>query len=165
MFISSFWDGFLCFLTFPSCQYFPANDPFLFGQNPDIGKKDVWTGDRLLIDAADVESLVAGQNATFINWGNLRVVDVAPAGDQVTVETNLSDKDYKKTPKLTWLGQSDGAPALTPCTCVYFEHLISKPVLGKDEDFKQYVQTETRREVAMLGEPQLARVRRGDIIQ
>jgi bifunctional glutamyl/prolyl-tRNA synthetase len=55
----------------------------------------------------------------------------------------LEDKDYKKTPKLTWLAVTDRAP-LTPCVCVNFDHIISKPVLAKDEDFKQFINQNTR---------------------
>jgi bifunctional glutamyl/prolyl-tRNA synthetase len=47
-------------------------------------------------------------------------------------------QDYKKTQKITWLAEVDPAP-FTPCICVNFDHLITKPVLGKDEDFKQYI--------------------------
>jgi hypothetical protein len=32
--------------------------------------------DEILIDLADVESLKVGENATFINWGNLQIVSV-----------------------------------------------------------------------------------------
>lgn len=45
--------------------------------------------------------------------------------------------------KLTWLAVTDKAK-FTPTWCVYYDHLISKPLLGKDEDFKQYVGHKTR---------------------
>lgn len=61
----------------------------------------------------------------------------------IDAQPNLDNKDYKKTVKLTWLAVTDKAK-FTPTWCVYFDHLISKPLLGKDEDFKQFVQHETR---------------------
>lgn len=61
----------------------------------------------------------------------------------VEAEPNIENKDYKKTLKLTWLCETDKAP-FTPCFCVYFEHIINKAVLAKDEDFKQYIGHETR---------------------
>lgn len=61
----------------------------------------------------------------------------------VEAETNLENKDYKKTLKLTWLADTEKAP-FTPTWCVYFDHIISKPLLGKDEDFKQFVNPNTR---------------------
>jgi hypothetical protein len=61
----------------------------------------------------------------------------------VEAEPNLSNKDYKKTLKLTWLAEAESAP-FVPCICVYFDHIISKAVLGKDEDFKDYIGHNTR---------------------
>lgn len=61
----------------------------------------------------------------------------------IEAETNLDNKDYKKTLKLTWLAETERA-SFTPTWCVYFDHIISKPLLGKDEDFKQYVNKDTR---------------------
>ena len=51
---------------------------------------------------------------------------------------NLENKDYKKTTKITWLAETEHTLPV-PAICVTYEHLITKPVLGKDEDFKQYV--------------------------
>jgi hypothetical protein len=48
----------------------------LHPKNPDVGSKEVWMSDEVLIDLADVESLRVGENATFINWGNLRIVSI-----------------------------------------------------------------------------------------
>lgn len=61
----------------------------------------------------------------------------------VEAEPSLSNKDYKKTIKLTWLAETESAP-FVPCICVYYDHIISKAVLGKDEDFKDYIGHNTR---------------------
>lgn len=56
----------------------------------------------------------------------------------IDAKLNLENKDFKKTTKITWLSETPRAP-LIPTVCVNYEHLITKPVLGKDEDFKQYI--------------------------
>lgn len=56
----------------------------------------------------------------------------------IDTKLNLENKDFKKTTKITWLAETPCAP-LIPTVCVNYEHLITKPVLGKDEDFKQYI--------------------------
>jgi hypothetical protein len=61
----------------------------------------------------------------------------------VEAEPNLSNKDYRNTVKITWLADTKKAP-FVPCICVYFDHIISKSVLGKDEDFKDYIGHNTR---------------------
>jgi bifunctional glutamyl/prolyl-tRNA synthetase len=48
----------------------------LHPKNESVGTKDVWLSSRVLIDLADVASLRKGENATFINWGNIRIVDI-----------------------------------------------------------------------------------------
>lgn len=67
----------------------------------------------------------------------------------VEAEPNLGNKDYKKTLKLTWLAHTEKAP-FTPAYCVYFDHIINKPLLGKDEDFKQFIGHQTRVKLQIL---------------
>ena len=45
-------------------------------KNESIGNKDVWISENVLIEMADVDSLRIGENATFINWGNIKIVDI-----------------------------------------------------------------------------------------
>lgn len=122
-------------------------------KDPSIGTKKVRVSPNILIEKVDAETLVEGQNATFINWGNLLIKKVKKEkGSIVSVEAslNLENKDFKNTVKLTWLSAQESETKdsaetkLVPCYAVYFDHIISKPVLGKDEDFKNYVAKETR---------------------
>ncbi|CAH1112220.1 unnamed protein product [Psylliodes chrysocephalus] len=136
-------------------------------KNGDVGNKQVWVGPKVLIDRVDAEALKEGENATFIHWGNLLVNKIIrDKGKIIAIEAqpNLENKDYKKTLKLTFLAEVEAAP-FTPTYCVYFDHIINKAVLGKDEDFKQYIGHETRKEIEMLGDPELRSLKSGDIIQ
>lgn len=117
-------------------------------KNPDVGQKTVWIGPRILIDYVDAEVLKEGENATFINWGNLLIKKVNKDGSgkitSIDAASNLDNKDYKKTVKLTWLYEGESPNDFPPTFCVYFDHIISKGDLGKDEDFKQFVSKDTR---------------------
>ena len=64
----------------------------------------------------------------------------APSGVVRSLEAKLalSDTDYKNTAKVTWLAETDHAPA-TPTVCVIFDHLISKGVLKPEDNFKDFV--------------------------
>lgn len=133
----------------------------------DIGNKTVWVGPKILIDEVDAEVLKEGENTTFINWGNLLIKKIIRENGKIVsieAEPNLSNKDYKKTVKITWLAETEKAPFI-PCICVYFDNIISKAVLGKDEDFKNFIGHETRVEIAMLGDPELVNVKKSEIIQ
>lgn len=86
--------------------------------------------------------------------------------------TNLKDTDFKSTLKITWLPytnytESDqkSLPMLVPVVCVYFDNLISKPVLAKDEDFKQYLTENNRWELKMLGDSELQYIKKGNVVQ
>ena len=67
------------------------------------------------------------------------------SANELNVTDNLVStlQDYKKTQKITWLAEVDPAP-LIPVICIQYDHLITKPILGKDEDFKQYINNNSR---------------------
>ncbi|CAG9836293.1 unnamed protein product, partial [Diabrotica balteata] len=136
-------------------------------KNAEVGNKSIWLGPKILIDRLDAEALSEGESTTFINWGNLLITKInRQDGKIVNVEAqpDLENTNYKKTLKLTWLAETDKAQ-FTPTWCVYFDHIISKPVLGKEEDFKQFIGHKTKKEVEMLGDPELKNLQVGDIIQ
>ncbi|KFP22597.1 Bifunctional glutamate/proline--tRNA ligase, partial [Egretta garzetta] len=137
-------------------------------KNADVGLKPVWYGSRVLIEGADAETLTEGEVVTFINWGNIIITKLNrnSSGKILSIDAklNLENKDFKKTTKITWLAETPRAP-LIPTVCVNYEHLITKPVLGKDEDFKQYINRNSKQEELMLGDPCLRELKKGDIIQ
>lgn len=92
--------------------------------------------------------------------------------EKVYATTNLKNTDFKSTLKITWLPYTNctgsdqkSLAMLVPVICVYFDNLISKPVLAKDEDFKQYLTENNRWELKMLGDSELQYVEKGNIIQ
>lgn len=64
--------------------------------------------------------------------------DSSGAVSSLEGQLNLENTDYKKTTKITWLADSPKAP-FTPTVCVNYQHLITKPVLGKEDNFKDYI--------------------------
>lgn len=116
-------------------------------KNIEVGMKTVWLGPRVLIDAADAEALKIGEVTTFINWGNLMINKINRDGTgkvvSIDAKANLENKDFKKTLKITWLCYM-AATEFPPTFCVYFEHIISKGVLAKNEDFKLHIAQNTR---------------------
>ncbi|XP_074673991.1 bifunctional glutamate/proline--tRNA ligase isoform X3 [Strix aluco] len=137
-------------------------------KNAEVGLKPVWYGSRVLIEGADAETLTEGEVVTFINWGNIIITKLNRNSNgkivSIDAKLNLENKDFKKTTKITWLAETPRAP-LIPTVCVNYEHLITKPVLGKDEDFKQYINQNSKQEELMLGDPCLRELKKGDIIQ
>uniref|UniRef100_A0A8C7K7H3 Bifunctional glutamate/proline--tRNA ligase n=1 Tax=Oncorhynchus kisutch TaxID=8019 RepID=A0A8C7K7H3_ONCKI len=137
-------------------------------KNTEVGMKEVWYGPRVLVEGADAETFTKGDMVTFINWGNIIITQIhKDASGKVTSldgKLNLENKDYKKTTKITWLAETPRAPLL-PTVCVNYQHLITKPVIGKEDDFKEYINKQSKLEEKMLGDPCLKDLKKGDIIQ
>ncbi|KAG9477484.1 hypothetical protein GDO78_002725 [Eleutherodactylus coqui] len=138
-------------------------------KNAKIGMKRVWYGPHVLIEGANAETLSEGEIVTFINWGNLNITKIHrdSSGNIVSLDAqlNLENKDYKKTTKITWLADTPAAP-LTPTICVNYDHLITITiVLGKEEDFKQYINRSSKQEEVMLGDSCLKTLKKGDLLQ
>ncbi|XP_041711588.2 bifunctional glutamate/proline--tRNA ligase isoform X3 [Coregonus clupeaformis] len=137
-------------------------------KNTEVGMKAVWYGPRVLVEGADAETFTEGETVTFINWGNIIITKIhKDASGKVTSlegKLNLENKDFKKTTKITWLAETPRAPLL-PTVCVNYQHLITKPVMGKEDDFKEYINKQSKLEEKMLGDPCLKDLKKGDIIQ
>ncbi|KAJ8289165.1 hypothetical protein COCON_G00018240 [Conger conger] len=137
-------------------------------KNAEVGMKEVWYGPRVLIDGADAETFAEGEIVTFINWGNIIITKIHRDGSgaisSLEGRLNLENTDYKKTTKITWLAETPRAPT-TPTVCVTYQHLITKPVLGKDDDFKDHINRNSKVEERMLGDPCLKDLKKGDLIQ
>ncbi|CAJ1048504.1 bifunctional glutamate/proline--tRNA ligase isoform X1 [Xyrichtys novacula] len=137
-------------------------------KNTEVGMKEVWYGPRVLVEGADAETFSEGEMVTFINWGNLIITKINKGSDGKVVSMearlNLENKDFKKTTKITWLAETNSAPLL-PTICINYQPLISKPVITKDDDFKEYINKNSKLEEKMLGDPCLKSLKKGDIIQ
>uniref|UniRef100_I3J4N5 Bifunctional glutamate/proline--tRNA ligase n=1 Tax=Oreochromis niloticus TaxID=8128 RepID=I3J4N5_ORENI len=140
-------------------------------KNAEVGMKEVWYSPRVLIEGADAETFTEGETVTFINWGNLIITkinkyDHRADGKVLSMEArlNLDNKDYKKTTKITWLAETNNSP-LVPAICVNYQPLISKAVITKDDNFKDYINKHSKLEEKMLGDPCLKNLKKGDIIQ
>ncbi|XP_068433011.1 bifunctional glutamate/proline--tRNA ligase isoform X1 [Clinocottus analis] len=137
-------------------------------KNEEVGMKKVWYGPRVLVEGADAETFAEGEMVTFINWGNLIITKINKGADAKVVSMearlNLENQDFKKTTKITWLADTNSAPLL-PTICINYLPIISKAVITKDDDFKEYINKTSKLEEKMLGDPCLQTLKKGDIIQ
>jgi len=70
------------------------------------------------------------------------VVSRLPSGAVTKLKgrLNLENTSFSGTAKLTWLADKDA----TPTTIVHFDHLITKAILKPTDDFKDYVNHNTK---------------------
>ena len=81
-----------------------------------------------------------------MDWGNLKINKINKSDNKITsidAELCLDNKDFKKTLKLTWIAENAKNAPFTPVKCYHFDHIISKAILDKEEDFKQYCDHQT----------------------
>ncbi|KAI6234671.1 Glutamate--tRNA ligase [Aphelenchoides fujianensis] len=139
----------------------------LHPKNEEIGNKDLYYGPRVLIERADADQIQVGDTVTFVNWGNLKINDIRKDGDKflaIEAELDLENTNYKKTLKTTWLADVEADPNV-PVEAHFYDHIISKAVLGKDEDFKDAVNRDSLHTTHLIGEPVLKNVKKAEIIQ
>ncbi|RWS15020.1 bifunctional glutamate/proline--tRNA ligase-like protein, partial [Dinothrombium tinctorium] len=135
-------------------------------KNVDLGKRNVKVGNKLIIDQSDASLIKEGDVVTFINWGNLKVNKILKDNktglvSEIHCNLNLENKDFKKTLKVTWIETSN----MIKATAVYYEHLISKPLLGKDDDFKDFINRDSKKEIQFYIEEDAKNLKERDIIQ
>ncbi|XP_067018170.1 bifunctional glutamate/proline--tRNA ligase-like [Acropora muricata] len=140
----------------------------LHPKNPSVGNKEVWYAPKVLIEGADAVTLTEGEMVTLMNWGNVKITKINKTAsgsvESLEAELHLDNKDFKKTTKLTWIAETPKAPLL-PTIAVQFDDVISKPVLTKNDDFKQFINKDSKHETVMAGDPAMAALKKGDIIQ
>jgi bifunctional glutamyl/prolyl-tRNA synthetase len=134
-------------------------------KNAELGTRTRKTGPHLLVDREDAEQVKVGESVTFVNWGNMRITEVrknsAGVIEELCAQLNLDDKDFKKTLKCTWINENDCKKAVLR----YYDHLIAKSILAKDDEFRDFMNTDSKFEVTAFVEPEVAALKKGDIIQ
>lgn len=112
-----------------------------------LGKRQVKVSKELLIEQVDAETLKEGITATMLGLGNVKIVQINKNenGKVQTIKASLDldNKDFKKTPKLSWLSKD----RVIHAKLIYYDHIITKSLLGKDEEFKDFVNKDSKVEI------------------
>ena len=143
----------------------------LHPKNKEVGTKQVAYCKVILIEQQDAVLLKEDESVTLINWGNciIKKIERSDDGNEVTSiqgQLNLEDTNFKATKhKLTWLPEKHSQVNSIPIIARTYSHLISKPVLGKDEEMKDFVNWDSLKEENLLGDHNMASVKLRDIIQ
>ncbi|TKR96186.1 hypothetical protein L596_010242 [Steinernema carpocapsae] len=141
----------------------------LHPKDPSVGTKSVWFTKNVWIEAADAATIKEGDIVTFINWGNLKIAKIINDGEdikQIVADLDLDNKDYKKTLKTTWIATSDAKESQPiDVRVAEYDHIISKAIIAKDEDWKQHINFNSLKKTDLQGEPAMKNLKKSDIIQ
>ncbi|OQR88241.1 glutamyl-tRNA synthetase [Achlya hypogyna] len=150
-------------LPFTGVQGLPTA---LHPKNPELGHTVKRLSSSLLIERDDANSFTVGEDVTLMRYGNVTITAINKNSDGEIVSVDAKDHpegDFKKTKlKITWLAQVDD---IVPATLVEFDHLISKPKLEENDNFKDHLTPVTRAEMHALGDHGLRNLQYGDVIQ
>ncbi|CAF0722052.1 unnamed protein product [Rotaria sp. Silwood1] len=137
-------------------------------KDANIGMKNVYYGPTIFIEKDDAVLINAGQTVTLMNWGNIKInrIQKNDSGEIEFMEgeTQLDNKDFKNTLKLTWLAETSLAP-LTPVKCIHYDNIMTKAKLDEGDTFEDFVNYASKNEYDIVGEPEMAQLKQGDIIQ
>lgn len=115
----------------------------LHKKNPDVGTKQIWLWNKLIIEQDDAQTLKDGEECTLMDWGNMIVDKIERDGEkvsQITGHLHLAG-DFKKTEhKITWLADT---PDLARVELQQFDHLITKDKLEEDDKVQDNLTPET----------------------
>ena len=134
-------------------------------KNPELGKRKMNLSNQLLIDQIDASLINENEFVTFIYLGNAFVTKVTKDSNgivqKIAARLDPTNKDFKKTLKVTWLDAKNTEKAV----CYYYENLITKPILDKDDEFKDFINKESKLEAEFLVEAPLKSLAKNSIIQ
>lgn len=121
----------------------------------------------LYVEQEDAATYKQGEEITFLRWGNFIIDSITRNADGklvtgMTGRFNADAKNFSKTKKTTWLA---AVPDVVQCQLVEFDHLISKPRLGDDEDFKDFLNPVTKHVTTAVCDPLLRTIPAGTVIQ
>jgi glutamyl-tRNA synthetase len=123
-------------------------------------------GRELWVEKDDADAVEVGEKVTLMKWGNVTITkkDVSADGNPVLYGTvDETDKDFKKTKKLTWVCADPDTTV--EVTLTEFDHLINKKKVEENDDVKQLVNHNSRIEYTAIAEGSLRSIQRGASIQ
>jgi glutamyl-tRNA synthetase len=136
-------------------------------KNAELGNKVVQTFHEIYIEQEDAKIATSGEEVTLMDWGNciFNTVHTGPDGTITHIDATLNlAGNFKLTKrKLTWLPHLP--EALVPVKLLEYDHLITKPSLGENDKFEDFINPTTVHETICLGDPNLRLLQKGESIQ
>ena len=120
----------------------------------------------VFLEAEDAATCSVGDKLILVNWGvvEVKAVDKDSNGNVIGLSGERQpEASVKKIPrKFTWVAQT---PDVLAGTIKEYDHLITKPKLEENEDFKDFLRDPSTGSMQVLLEPCLRSLKQGDVIQ
>ena len=138
----------------------------LHQKNEALGSKAVIYGQDLWIERDDAVSIEVGEKITLMKWGNVTITKKENNSEGMPIlygTVDESDKDFKKTKKITWVCADPDTTVEVSLT--EFDHLITKQKIEETDDVKAIVNHNSKIEYTAIAEGSLRNIQRGSSIQ
>ncbi|EON62950.1 glutamyl-tRNA synthetase [Coniosporium apollinis CBS 100218] len=151
-----------------------SEDKELHVKYKELGSKNVWYSQHIIIDQADAQSFAQDEEITLMNWGNAIVRSISHSvnplnlltGHKVVTALELElhlQGDFRKTEKkVTWLSKDQ---ELIPVELVDFDYLITKDKLEEDDVLEDVLNPKTEFRTSAWADCNVAGLKEDDILQ
>lgn len=130
-----------------------------------LGMKKINLSDDLIIDEADAKPLNVGDLVYLLNFRAVRITKID--GDSKIVEAEPYDQEFefKDIPwKISWLTRKE-ATTSSPVKALYYDYIIDKPSVTKDEDTMDYLTRDSKKQHHLILSHNQSVLEKGMIIQ
>lgn len=96
--------------------------------------------------------ITEGEKVTLMKWGNVTISKKVVDGNNITLFGTIdeSDKDYKKTKKITWLCADPDTSF--EIQLIEYAHLIDKQKIEENDDIEKLVNRDSKQEYTAIAE-------------
>jgi len=134
-------------------------------KNATLGNKVVTYTSSVILEGEDAAEIEKGEEVTLMDWGNA-IIDGITKDQNGNIELvghlhlDGSVKNTKK--KLTWLPNIDD---VVKVSLVEYDHIITKKKLEKTDKLEDFINYNSKFEIAAIGDPNLRLLSKGDRMQ
>jgi glutamyl-tRNA synthetase len=130
-----------------------------------LGMKQINLSDDLVIDEADAKPLKVGDLVYLLNFRAVKVTKINIDTKIVEVEPHDDPFEFKDIPwKISWLTRQEVTTA-SPVKTVYYDYIITKPSVTKDDDLLDYLTKESKKQLCLNLSHNQSALKPGMIVQ
>ncbi|MES1903539.1 MAG: hypothetical protein MHPSP_003430 [Paramarteilia canceri] len=127
--------------------------------DPSTGKRSFEVASTMLVEIVDAQK--CPQKINLIGWMNFSIESIDLESKKVVLVGMPNDTEYKSALKCNYCHPT----ANVNVNKLIYGELLNKPILGKDDNFKEFINKNSKQETQMIGEKSLDLVKTGDVIQ
>lgn len=128
-----------------------------------LGNKEIFLSDNLLIDNSDAKLIKEDDLVYLLNFRVIRIVSIDKENRKMKGVCYNEEFHFKDIPwKISWLTRNE---INTPVKTTYYQYLITKQTIAKDENVDDYLNIDSKKSIDLLLSHNKKVLKKGMIIQ